>query len=198
MARINLLPWREELRKEKLRGFMVTAMLFAALGVVGGVSAYVLVHSQVLDQEEKNQRLNDEIVKLDKKIQEIETLEEKKSALLARMEAIERLQIDRPTVVRLFDELQSTLPEGASYTSVEQVGYLLTIEGLAESEARVSSFMRRLERSQLFEKPVLTYIRVRGTDRDGFGVRINEFKLTVRQVTPRSSSEDEGLHGDTI
>ncbi len=191
MAKINLLPWRQELRRQQIQDFLFVTLLFAALGAVGAGVFYLALREQIRNQEQRNGILASHVSVLDAKIVEIEQLEEKKSALLARMDAIELLQTNRPSIVKLFDQLQSALPEGASYTSLRQSGTLLTIDGLAESEARVSSFMRGLERSSFFSKPTLKYIRIKdiGGEGESLDLRVNEFSLEVRQV---SSTRVEG------
>ena len=122
MAKINLLPWRQELRRQQIQDFLFVTLLFAALGAVGAGVFYLALREQIRNQEQRNGILASHVSVLDAKIVEIEQLEEKKSALLARMDAIELLQTNRPSIVKLFDQLQSALPEGASYTSLRQSG----------------------------------------------------------------------------
>lgn len=188
MAKINLLPWREELRKEKQQEFYVMLGFAAVLGIAvwGLVHFY---HTQLISyQQSRNTYLQGEITKLDKKIEEIRRLEAEKEHLLARMRAIELLQGNRPLIVRFFDELVASLPEGVSVTSVNQKGTAITINGVAQSNARVSSFMRNLESSEWLKDPQLDIIQAR----DEQGQRISNFTLRFSQVVPTADDEKEG------
>src|SRR3972149_9407967 len=144
MAKINLLPWREVKRKEKQKEFIIMLGLVA----LGGLVIWFMVHmfhNQLFDRQlERNQFIVTETANLDKKIKEIQALEREKQRLLDRMRAIEQLQGNRPLIVRFFDELVDSLPEGVSVTSVTQQANNITITGEAQSNARVSSFLRNL------------------------------------------------------
>ena len=147
MAKINLLPWREERRKEFLNEFLIMlglVALFAAI-TVGIVHFY---HSQLIERQNTRIGYIDKRIKeVDKKITEIKELEKQKEGLLSRMRAIESLQHDRPLIVHLFDELVRSVPEGMSILNLKQQGPKITITGEAQSNARVSSFMRKIEQS---------------------------------------------------
>lgn len=187
MAKINLLPWREELRKERQQEFYATVGLFVVLTLCawGGVHFY---NTQRIDyQQSRNDILNTEIVKLDKKIEEIKRLEKEKQRLKARIEAIEQLQGNRPLIVRLFDEMVTSLPEGVSLVSVTQKGKAVTINGVAQSNARVSSFMRKLEESDWLGEPQLEIIEAK----DDQGQRVSNFTMRFNQVIPGASEEGE-------
>jgi len=188
MSKINLLPWREELRKEKQQEFLTLLGMAAvfALVVWGGVHIY---HTQLIEyHQSRNQYLEQEITKLDEKIKEIERLEKEKERLLARMRAIEQLQGNRPLIVRFFDEVVRTLPDGVSLLSISQKDKEITINGVAESNARVSNFMRNLENSEWLKDPDLNIIQAK----DEAGQRISNFTLKFKQVIPTVSSEEEG------
>ena len=179
MSRINLLPWREARRKELQNQFYTTLLLVAILAGLVWYSAH-LYHKALIDLD--NYRISyieEQIAAVDEKIKEIEQLEKEKARLLSRMRAIEQLQGNRPLIVRLFDELISSLPEGVSVTQVSQSGASITINGLAQSNARVSSFMRNLESSEWLASPNLQIIQGSGGDRP-----INSFTLTFTQVIP--------------
>ncbi len=188
MAHINLLPWREALRKEKQQEFLTIAV-FAAL-VTGVLFFFVHTHMNgLIDyQQARNQYLENEIKILDKRIEEIKELEATKKALLDRMKIIQELQIARPGIVHLFDEMVTTLPEGLFITSVKQTGTTLTISGKAESNARVSAYMRNLENSPWLKAPRLQIIETKTGDSQ----RISEFKLTVQQTSPGEPATAEG------
>lgn len=186
MSKINLLPWREELRKQKLQEFVQMVALFAIIagGIVGAFHYY---HVQLNEyHQSRNKYIEDAILKLDEEIAEIQQLEEEKQRLLDRMRAIEQLQGNRPLIVRFFDELITSLPEGVSVNSIAQNGQNITIVGEAQSYARVASFMTNLESSERLTNPVLDIIQAR----DAAGLRISGFTLRFDQVIPKASDEE--------
>ena len=187
MAKINLLPWREALRKERQQQFYSTIGAFVVITLcVWG--AYHFYNTLRIDyQDSRNQFLNVEITKLDKKIKEIKRIEKEKERLKARIEAIEQLQGNRPLIVRLFDELVTSLPEGVSLVSVKQKDKTITISGVAQSNARVSSFMRKLQDSDWLGDPQLDVIQAK----DDKGQRVSKFTMRFDQVIPKASGEDE-------
>jgi type IV pilus assembly protein PilN len=190
MPRINLLPWREELRKQRQREFALTAGI-AALAMVGVVAlAHYQVGLWIQGQERRNQFLDQELAKLDRRIQEIRDLEKEKEGLLARMRIVEQLQTSRPEVVHLFTELVNTLPEGLHLTEVTQKDRAVTLVGVAQSNARVSSLMRNLEASPWLASPDLKRIQATSS-RGGDGGRLAEFSLVVTQTNP-STGAGEG------
>ncbi|MEE9158711.1 MAG: PilN domain-containing protein [Gammaproteobacteria bacterium] len=191
MAKINLLPWRAALRKERQTRFYITV----GMAIVVTLSIWGVVHlffEQLISyQKSRNQYLQGQIVLLDKKIKEIKELEREKERLLARMRAIERLQANRPLIVRLFDEMVTSLPEGVSLKQVTQKGAVITIDGIAQSNARVSNFMRNLEESPWLATPELDIIQT--TDQKG--TRISNFTLRFTQVYPKTEEDSEDEAG---
>lgn len=188
MSRINLLPWREERRKELQQEFM-TILGFVALLAIGVWAAVHFYHVQLIEVEDTRLKyLEEKIAEVDKKIEEIQELEKEKESLLSRMRAIEQLQGNRPLIVRLFDELVKSLPEGLSVTSIKQKDASITIEGLAQSNARVSSFMRNLENSEWLEKPDLKVIQ---ESEVGGDKPVNSFTLTFAQVIPKAEGDED-------
>jgi type IV pilus assembly protein PilN len=149
--------------------------------------AHIHVNGLVEHQQRRNLYLENEIKILDRKIAEIQDLEATKRALVDRMTIIQELQTSRPVAVRLFDELVTTLPEGTYLTSLVQRQDNLEIAGRAESNARVSAFMRNLEDSPWFGEPVLQVIETR----DQGNLRLSDFRLTVKQVTPKREGEEQ-------
>ena len=190
MAKINLLPWREERRKELLNGFLITlglVALFAAL-TVGIVHFY---HSQLIERQNTRIGYIDKRIKeVDKKITEIKELEKQKESLLSRMRAIESLQRDRPLIVHLFDELVRSLPEGLSIINLRQEGPKITITGEAQSNARVSSFMRKIEQSEWIKGAKLKVIKESNKGQGSTTKTVNEFMLTFEQVMPSTDKEE--------
>lgn len=189
MARINLLPWRDELRKQRQREFAVAAAGSAVLA--GLVVFYVHLHINGLidHQKDRNQFLEERIEVVEKKIQEIRDLERRKEQLLARMRIIERLQGNRSAIVHLFDELVDAIPDGMFLVSLTQKGNDLTVQGRAESNARVSAFMRNLDGSPWFTDPSLEVIQRAGRGGDAGG---RDFTLNVKQTSPEDQADGEG------
>lgn len=187
MARINLLPWRAERRKLRQKEFI--SMLGLAAGAALLLSFLIVMYysGQVEGQQNRNAYLRDQIVLVDKQILEIEELDKKKANLLARKQVIEQLQASRSQMVHLFDELVRTIPEGVRLTSIKQSGNTLTFEGLAQSNARVSSYMRNLEESGWMTNPDLSIIETKGDDK---GLP-NMFTLKVTIKSPDSPETEE-------
>ena len=187
MARINLLPWREELRKEKTNQFLVSMGLSVILTFA--IVAFVHINiSRVIDfQNSRNTILEGEIQRLDIELLKIKDLEETKAKLLSRMEIIQSLQHQRPQIVHLFDEMVRTIPEGLHLKEIVQKGDTITILGVAESNGRVSAYMRNLDASEWMKSPKLRVIESKRKDGRG-----SEFTLVVSQATPKETPE-EGL-----
>lgn len=181
MAHINLLPWREELRQQRKKEFftVVGGMAIVAAGLV--LVAHIYVGLLIGAQEGRNNILKQEIKQVEEKIKEISELEKKKEQLVARMRVIEQLQSNRPEVVHLFDEIARTVPEGLYIASLSQKGRTVTIKGLAQSNARVSAFMRSLEASPWFSEPKLDVISASAKGKDKVE-NSREFTLQVTQA----------------
>ena len=175
MIRINLLPHREERRKQQQQQFVI---LMVGVFVIGA-AVWFVVHSyldeQLETQQARNHYLQAEIVKLDKQIAEIQKLKEQTAALLARKRVVETLQSNRSEVVHLLDQLVRQLPDGVYLKAVKQTGTRVTITGLTESQARVSTLMRNLESSPHLETPGLVEIKAVQQGR----LRANEFILNI-------------------
>lgn len=186
MARINLLPWREELRAEKTRQFVTMLGLSAFMTVAIIALVHITIAAQISHQEFRNNILNKEIERLDQALKEIKELENTKDELLSRMEVIQSLQARRPQVVHLFDEIVRTVPEGIYLTGLKQSGKAITIDGVAESNGRVSAYMRNIDASEWMSTPKLKVIETRkGT------LRSSNFVLTTSQTSPKGEG-DEG------
>jgi type IV pilus assembly protein PilN len=193
MAKINLLPWRAERRKQRQNEY------YTLLGVCAGAAVLVVIgvmqffDGQIGNQQRRNDLLTKEITALKAKTAEIEVLEKKKSDLLARKAVIEQLQANRSQMVHLFDDLVRTLPEGVRLTSVKQTGNQLTIEGMTQSNARVSSYMRNIEASGWMSKADLGVIEAKGDDK----AMPYFFRMNVTATKPVGEGEDgEGSEGD--
>lgn len=181
MIRVNLLPHREERRKRQQQQF------FIMLGcvVVLGAAIWGLVHTYLSDQIDnqisRNKYLTDEIAKVDKQIAEIKTLQDQIDALLNRKRAVETLQANRAQAVQLLDQLVRQLPDGVYLRGVKQTGQRVVINGITQSQARVSTLMRNIDSSPVLEKPGLVEIKALQTG----AIRANEFTLTVGLKQPR-------------
>ena len=186
MAHINLLPWREAERKRKQQEFLTLAAFTAILGAIVVFFVHVHVNGLITYQQSRNTFLENEIKLLEKKAEEIKELEATKKALLDRMEIIQQLQAARPGVVHLFDEMVTTLPEGLYLTSLTQKNGQVTLDGRAESKARVATYMRNLDASEWLKNPQLTIIEVKDTDT----MRASDFSLTIEQTTPGAEDEE--------
>jgi type IV pilus assembly protein PilN len=158
MPRINLLPHREQERKRRRREFGVAAVAAFLAGAVVAGGAKVVYSSWIDSQNEKNNMLKKEIVKLDAEIADIQDLENRKRRLVDRMEIIEKLQRKRPEIVHQFDELVRTVPDGVYLTSIKQNGNKLELRGVAQSSTRVSTLMRNIDSSVWMDNPELQVV----------------------------------------
>ena len=158
MPRINLLPHREQKRKDRRREFAVGLAVAAFAAVITVVLGKVVYAGWTESQNAKNNLLKREIVKLDAQIADIQDLENRKQRLVARMEIIEKLQRKRPEIVHLFDELVKTVPEGIYLTQIKETGKKLEMKGVAQSSTRVSTFMRNIDSSSWMDNPQLQVV----------------------------------------
>jgi len=150
--------------------------------------AYLYVTTQIDVQERRNKFLDDEIIKVKAEIKEIEELKKKREDMKARMNVIYQLQGDRTGMVRMFDELARRLPEGVYFIGLKTTAPSgLSLQGVAQSNARVSALMRNLDASDWFAKPQLEIINVR----EKGGERLSEFSLLVGRVNRKKATEAE-------
>lgn len=187
MAKINLRPWREELRAEKQKRFLTT-LLGAAIVAAGLVFLWKTdMDNRIAYQESRNDYIEAASRKLDSQIKEIQELRKRREELLARMEVIQDLQGKRPVIVRVFDELVRTLPEGLFYTDLSKRKDRLSINGMAESNSRISTLMRNFEGSEWFTNPNLTNVAAADNRRAGYSA----FDMSVSQTTPEPEEESD-------
>jgi type IV pilus assembly protein PilN len=191
MAHINLLPWREELRKQKQKEFISTATISAVLAGVLVLVAHLYVNGKIEYQNQRNNYLQTEIDILNKRIGRIQELESMKQGLLARMNVIQDLQSSRPESVHMMDELVRSLPDGVFLNLFKQRNKKLTMEGIAQSNARVSDYMRNIDTSEWFSDPHLDLIRTTESNRR----RIANFTLRGEQ---RARVMNEAGNGDKL
>ncbi|MEJ8813871.1 PilN domain-containing protein [Variovorax ureilyticus] len=159
MILINLLPHREAARKRRRETFYATLGLSAVFGVLIAGAAYLWFQAQISNQQDKNGILQSAITKLDAEIKEISTLQAEIAALRARQQAVEDLQGDRNMPVHLLNELVRQLPDGVYLTSMKQDNQTVTLQGMAQSNERVSELLRNLgNNSPWLVKPELVEI----------------------------------------
>lgn len=188
MARINLLPWREERREERRKRF-----LLALVGVVVGSIGAVLIADQITSaaiarQMARNDYIGKQIAVVDERIKQISDLKARRQQLVERMRIIQDLQGNRQISGRIFDQLARTLPDGVYFTDVKMSGKTLSISGAAESNNRVSELMRNLDASDWFDAPSLNEVKATTA---GQVDQANTFELTVRQMQPKMLEGDQ-------
>ena len=187
MTRINLLPWREKQREERQKQYLTLLALTAVAGALIVGLIHLQMNAKINYQNARNAYLQSEIKKLDSQIAEIRELQKVRKSLIERMEVIQDLQASRPSIVHLFTELVTTVPDGVYLQTMKQTNGLLNFTGEAESNARVSSYMRNLDASDWLTEPNLTVIQVE----DKTVTRISSFTLSVKQTSPNASEEEE-------
>lgn len=187
MAKINLLPWRAERRAQRKKQFYTLLGASALLAVLAVFGAKLFYDALIEGQRGRNAYLKEEIRLVDIKIKEIEELDRKRADLLQRKQVIEELQANRSQMVHLFDELVRTIPDGVRLTSIKQAGNILTLEGVTQSSARVSSYIRALEHSGWMTSPDLSIIEAKGKEKGMPYI----FNLKVTLVRPKSDADKD-------
>jgi type IV pilus assembly protein PilN len=184
MANINLLPWREESRREKKKEFFGYLAVTLLAGLVAVVFWVFLVNQRIETQQARNALLSKEIAALDEKVKEINELKKRREQVLARMRVIQELQGNRPDVVRVFDELVRVLPEGVYLETLSRQGDSISLVGYAESNNRIAAMMRAIESSYKFDEPNLT--KVVADYR--LGEQGNRFDLRIKVAKPQAEA----------
>lgn len=185
MARINLLPWREAARRQRQRDLGISAAVAVAVVLLLGFTLKLQFEAMIEAQNARNAYLQQQITVLNRRLREINELEEKKAALLARMDVIQRLQESRPEVVHLLDELVDAVPAGVFLTRMQQEGERLTVEGRAQFNARVSAFMDNIDASRWIGNAALGLIE----NQDETGTGFSHFRLRFSQTRPGQSED---------
>jgi type IV pilus assembly protein PilN len=191
MAKINLLPWREEIRKQKQREFVTSAAGGALVAALIVLLAHFHIDGLIDNQNLRNEFLKTQIAVLDERIGRIKELERMKADLLARMNVIQELQRSRPESVHLMDELVRTLPDGVYLNSFTQKGRSLEVAGVAQSNARVSDYMRNIDASDWLTAPRLDLIKTTEKNR----TRVANFDLRGEQKTHKPQDDKAGQNG---
>ena len=184
MAKINLLPWREELRKERQQEFIgiVVAVALTAAALVWFVTGQV--EGQYKNQKIRNSFIQQEMSVLSEQITEIQALRDKREQLLERMQLIQNLQGNRPIIVRLFDEVARSIPDDLYFTSLDIKGNQVSVKGRAKSNNRVAALMRNFDESDWFDAPNLISVKA---EKGGY----NTFEVTMTQVDPKNKSKED-------
>lgn len=197
MSKINLLPWRAERRKLRQQEFYVMMGLSALIAALLSFFIIGYYNSQISGQNERNAYMQGEIDKVQKQIDEIKLLDEKKGRLLARKKVIEELQVNRYQMVHLFDSLVRTIPDGVILTGIKQEGELLSLEGRSQSNARVASYLRNLEGSGWMTNPEVNVIEAKEADKNAAVLVARNvvlpyaFTLQVKLANPNTPKEGQ-------
>ncbi len=186
-ARINLLPHREMRRKQQQQHFLVMLGVVVAMGAAIWFGVHTYLDGVLTNQQARNKYLEEEIVKIDKEIAEINKLKEQIAALLKRKQVVETLQSNRAEVVHLLDQLVRQLPDGMYLKSIKQSGTKVSISGFTQSQARVSTLMRNLESSQYLQNASLVEIKSVSQG----GQRLNEFIMNIDVTRAAAESGDK-------
>ncbi len=185
MAKINLLPWREELRAERKKQFLTALGGVALAGLLSVLLADQFENARISHQNNRNAYLERHIAELDEQVAEVRNLQRRRTELIERMRIIQELQGNRPIIVRIMDQLVRTVPDGVFYSTLTTKDGLISIQGVAESNNRVSSLMRRLDASDWLEDPNLDAVKAA----PDFGEQATTFDLSVGVQLPESDEE---------
>lgn len=189
MAQLNLLPWREELRKQRQLRFGYAVLAAVAATVIVMICVHLYINHRISVQTVRNKFLDNKIAELNRQIKEIEALEAKKSTLKAKLEIIQTLQLSRPEIVRLFNEIAAAVPEGIFLESLDQVGSVITVTGITQSNARVSGLMQNIENSPHLIEPELAVIQASNAGGAGQALPASSFRLKLRQKGPNQDQD---------
>lgn len=187
MAKINLLPWREERRQELKKEFLVVLAGVVVLAVGLIFLVHTMMQGAIDSQRARNGYLTQNIKELELQVKEIKLLEQKRQELLDRMTVIQQLQGNRPVIVRVFDEVVKTLPDGVFYNNLKRTDKAIRVSGIAESNNRISSLMRKLETSEWFSEPNLTAVKATPT----YGEQASSFSLSFKISSPSEPEKEK-------
>lgn len=195
MIRVNLLPHRQIRREARQRQFGLMAALSAISAAAIIFMAYTVINAKLDSQAERNARLDAAIAKLDKEIADIKDLKDQISAMLERKQVVENLQTNRSQAVVVFDELSRQLPEGMYLRSIKQTGNLITLEGVADTNARVATLVRNFNSSVWLESPGLVEIKAVAANNSQ---KQNVFTLTVKLKAPQLEEDSAASKAQAV
>lgn len=187
MANINLLPWRDEYRREKQQEFLSVLGFVALMTLLCAYLWTSTVGSAIESQQKRNEMLDKEIAALEQRVTEIKELKKRRSELLDRMKVIQALQGERPVIVRYFDELVRAIPEGIYLTTLERTGDVINLRGITESNVRVSALMRNVDESDWFATPNLSSVKATPE----FGAQASEFTMSFTTSKPKDDASQK-------
>lgn len=191
MIRVNLLPHRQVRREARQREFGLMAIFSAIAAAVIVFLGYTYINAKIDAQVERNARLDTAIVKLDKEIADIKDLKDQISTMLERKQVVENLQTNRSQSVVVLDELSRQLPEGMYLKSIKQQGNMISIEGVADTNARVATLVRNLSNSNWMESPSLVEIKSVMVNT----LKQNAFALNVNIKVPKVETDEKAVKG---
>lgn len=194
MAKINLLPWREELRKQQLREFAVVMGFVVFVAVVLSFSLKALREQAVDDQRGRNGFIEQQIAGMDEDIKAIEELQKRRDELIERMNVIQGLQGNRPIIVHVFEQFSTSLPDGIYYTTIKQAGEKFEVTGYAESNNRIANMMRSLDGSPWFKNPQLRKVVADG-ERFSFSLTLDLERPAGTSPEGKDASEGASRSG---
>ena len=187
MAKINLLPWREWARERKKNEFLTQLGIVVVFALVLVMGVGVFLEGLIENQQDRNRFVQSRINVMDERISEISKLREEREIMMSRMRVIQELQGNRPVIVHIFDDLVRTLAKGVHYTKINMAGTGLSLDGIAESNNRISSLMRNIESSDWFSSPNLKGIRENSSQGD----QASTFQMSAVRVNPRQAAEEQ-------
>jgi len=187
MTRINLLPWRDTLEQERRYRFFMIAGVLLFLTVLVWLSVHFYMASELGYQEARNKLLQKEIKQAEDQIKEIKNIDEQKQRVIERIDVIQELEDKRPQVVHLFDEIVRQVPDGVYFSSLKQKADKISLEGVAQSDARVSSLMANIEQSQWLTNPKILSIERKEIQTKNSKIKrsVSLFKLEISQTLPK-------------
>ena len=187
MTQINLLPWRDELRKKRQEEFVISIVMVAIAAVVIMFGIQMYLDSLIVEQRDKNRIVKEKTTELNFITAKIKDIQEQNSILQSKRDAIQKLQKSRPEIVHFFDEIAKVTPEGVYLTQLKQDSSRIALTGKTQSNARVSAFMRNVESSQWLVEPELNIIKGSSKNIDG---RLSDFTQYTKQWESKPEDED--------
>lgn len=193
MPQINLLPWRETLKNERQTRFAIITAIAVGITALAWLGTYIYIEGRINYQKSRNEYLKQEIAAVDSQIKEIEDLKKQKERLIDRMNVIQKLQTNRPQIVHLFDEIVRRIPEGVYFTEMSQKGNTINLKGVAQSDARVSSLMTNLDKSEWLKNPVIMKIAAKDkvSEKTQLQRSTSDFELLITLTSPKGGDEEE-------
>ena len=183
MANINLLPWRDKLRREKQQQFFILMGLMVCLTAVAMIGVHFFQEDRIAYQEKRLAYIDSQIKHLDRKIREIKVIEHHRRNLEKRIKKVRDLERNRAEVVHLFHELATRLPQAVYITSISQKERGITVKGIAQDNNNVSSFITNLGKSSWLDRLDLGIVRHK-TLKKGV-TRLSHFTITAEQKQPK-------------